>query len=173
MIADFGGLSSVMPIFATFFLIVALSSIGLPGLNGFVGEFLVLLGAFQAEPLWAVVAGLGVILAAVYMLWMYQRVMFGTVEKEENRHLKDLTLREAAILLVMVFFIIQFGVYPKPYLDRMQPSIKTVLQHVADRTAHTNAGTHPLWKQVRFVEWSPAGIMLQQPPAQPQGRQRP
>ncbi|MCX5903580.1 MAG: NADH-quinone oxidoreductase subunit M [Proteobacteria bacterium] len=135
MIADFGGLSTVMPVFATFFLIVALSSIGLPGLNGFVGEFLVLLGAFQAEPLWAVVAGLGLILAAVYMLWMFQRVMFGEVDKEENRGLKDLNLREAALLLVMVFFIIQFGVYPKPYIDRIEPSLKLVLKRVEERGA--------------------------------------
>ncbi len=173
MIADFGGLSSVMPIFATFFLIVALSSIGLPGLNGFVGEFLVLLGAFQAEPLWAVVAGLGVILAAVYMLWMYQRVMFGAVVKEENRTLKDLTLREGAILLVMVFFIIQFGVYPKPYIDRMQPAIKTVLQRVEERTAHSNTGTHSLINQVLFVKHHGAGTMTQSPTAHQQGRQRP
>jgi NADH-quinone oxidoreductase subunit M len=135
MIADFGGLSKVMPVFATFFLIVSLSSIGLPGLNGFVGEFLVLLGAFQAEPLWAVVAGLGVILAAVYMLWMFQRVMFGEVDKEENRVLKDLNLREGALLLVMVFFIIQFGVYPKPYIDRIEPSLKLVIKRVEGRTA--------------------------------------
>jgi NADH-quinone oxidoreductase subunit M len=134
-ITDFGGLSTVMPVFATFFLIVTLSSIGLPGLNGFVGEFLVLLGAFQAEPLWAVVAGLGVILAAVYMLWMFQRVMFGEVDKEENRGLKDLNLREAALLLVMVFFIIQFGVYPKPYIDRIEPSLKLVLKRVEARAA--------------------------------------
>jgi NADH-quinone oxidoreductase subunit M len=166
MIADFGGLSKVMPIFATFFLIVSLSSIGLPGLNGFVGEFLVLLGAFQAEPLWAVVAGLGVILAAVYMLWMYQRVMFGEVDKEENRNLKDLNLRESGILLVMVFFIIQFGVYPKPYIDRIQPSIKTVLKRVEERTAHMNAGTSAFLKKISFVKqgtlWS-----AQQPPATP------
>ena len=144
MIADFGGLSTVMPVFATFFLIVALSSIGLPGLNGFVGEFLVLLGAFQAEPLWAVVAGLGVILAAVYMLWMFQRVMFGEVDKEENRGLKDLNLREAALLLVMVFFIIQFGVYPKPYIDRIEPSLKLVLKRVEARTTALRPAAVPI-----------------------------
>ena len=144
MIADFGGLSTVMPVFATFFLIVALSSIGLPGLNGFVGEFLVLLGAFQAEPLWAVVAGLGVILAAVYMLWMFQRVMFGEVDKEENRGLKDLNLREAALLLVMVFFIIQFGVYPKPYIDRIEPSLKLVLKRVEARTTPPRPAAVPI-----------------------------
>ena len=144
MIADFGGLSTVMPVFATFFLIVALSSIGLPGLNGFVGEFLVLLGAFQAEPLWAVVAGLGVILAAVYMLWMFQRVMFGEVDKEENRGLKDLNIREAALLLVMVFFIIQFGVYPKPYIDRIEPSLKLVLKRVEERTTALRPAAVPI-----------------------------
>ena len=144
MIADFGGLSTVMPVFATFFLIVALSSIGLPGLNGFVGEFLVLLGAFQAEPLWAVVAGLGVILAAVYMLWMFQRVMFGEVDKEENRGLKDLNLREAGLLLVMVFFIVQFGVYPKPYIDRIEPSLKLVLKRVEARTNLARPAAAPL-----------------------------
>ena len=144
MIADFGGLSTVMPVFATFFLIVALSSIGLPGLNGFVGEFLVLLGAFQAEPLWAVVAGLGVILAAVYMLWMFQRVMFGEVDKEENRGLKDLNLREASLLLVMVFFIIQFGVYPKPYIDRIEPSLKLVLKRVEGRTTALRPAAVPI-----------------------------
>jgi NADH-quinone oxidoreductase subunit M len=150
LIADFGGLSKVMPVFATFFLIVTLSSIGLPGLNGFVGEFLVLLGAFQAEPLWAVVAGLGVILAAVYMLWMFQRVMFGEVNKEENRGLKDLSLREGALLLVMVFFIIQFGVYPKPYIDRIEPSLKLVIKRVESRTAlHQPAAGKPAAAAVR------------------------
>jgi NADH-quinone oxidoreductase subunit M len=150
MIADFGGLSKVMPVFATFFMIVTLSSIGLPGLNGFVGEFLILLGAFRAEPLWAVFGALGVILAAVYMLWMFQRVMFGEVDKEENRGLKDLSIREAAILLVMVFFIIQFGVYPKPYIDRMEPSVKLVLKRVEERTAHLNTGSDSNVKNVVY-----------------------
>ncbi len=144
LIADFGGLSKVMPVFATFFLIVTLSSIGLPGLNGFVGEFLVLLGAFKADPLWAVVAGLGVILAAVYMLWMFQRVMFGEVDREENRGLKDLNLREGTLLLVMVFFIIQFGVYPKPYIDRIEPSLKLVLKRVEARTTAPRPAAAPI-----------------------------
>jgi NADH-quinone oxidoreductase subunit M len=130
LIKDFGGLSKVMPVLATFFMIVTLSSIGLPGLNGFVGEFLILLGAFKSEPLWAVVAALGVILAAVYMLWMFQRVMFGEVDKQENRGLRDLSLREALVLLPVLFFIIQIGVYPRPYLERIEPSVKQVLQQV-------------------------------------------
>jgi len=144
LIADFGGLSKVMPVFATFFMIVTLSSIGLPGLNGFVGEFLVLLGAFKADPLWAVVAGLGVILAAVYMLWMFQRVMFGEVDREENRGLKDLNLREGSLLLVMVFFIIQFGVYPKPYIDRIEPTLKLVLKRVEARTTAPRPAAAPI-----------------------------
>jgi NADH-quinone oxidoreductase subunit M len=146
MIADFGGLSKVMPVFATFFMIVTLSSIGLPGLNGFVGEFLILLGAFKAEPLWAVVGALGVILAAVYMLWMFQRVMFGEVDKEENRVLKDLSVREVAVLLPVVFFIVQIGVYPQPYLERMEPSVKKVLRQVEVAKQRED-----LWKQVVFA----------------------
>ena len=152
LIADFGGLSKVMPVFATFFMIVTLSSIGLPGLNGFVGEFLVLLGAFRTEPLWAVFAALGVILAAVYMLWMFQRVMFGEVDKEENRTLKDLSLREVAILLVMAFFIVQFGVYPKPYIDRIEPSVRVVLKRVEERTALKDAGRGESIKRVIFTQ---------------------
>ncbi len=94
MIADFGGLSKVMPIFATFFMIITLSSVALPGTNGFVGEFLILMGAFKNNVVYGTLATTGVILGAVYMLWMFQRVMFGVVTKEENRNLKDLDGRE-------------------------------------------------------------------------------
>jgi NADH-quinone oxidoreductase subunit M len=130
MIEDFGGLSKVMPIYATFFLIVTLSSIGLPGLNGFIGEFLILLGTFKSNTAYAVIAALGVILAAVYMLWMFQRVMFGEVTKEENKKLKDLSLREVIVLLPLIFFIIQIGVYPKPFLSRMDASVKHLIAQV-------------------------------------------
>jgi hypothetical protein len=88
--------------------------------------------------------GLGVILAAVYMLWMFQRVMFGEVDREENRGLKDLNLREGALLLVMVFFIIQFGVYPKPYIDRIEPSLKLVLKRVEARTTAPRPAAAPI-----------------------------
>jgi NADH-quinone oxidoreductase subunit M len=116
------------------------------------------------------VAGLGVILAAVYMLWMYQRVMFGEIDKEENRNLKDLNLRESGILLVMVFFIIQFGVYPKPYIDRIQPSIKTVLKRVEERTAHMNAGTSAFLKKISFVKQGTVWSAQQHPAAPSKGR---
>src|SRR5512135_545999 len=99
LIADFGGLSKVMPIYATFFMIVTLSSVGLPGTNGFVGEFLILLGSFQANKTYAVLATTGVVLGAAYMLWMFQRVMFGKVTRPENEKLKDLNAREIVTLI--------------------------------------------------------------------------
>lgn len=131
MIADFGGLAKCMPIFATMFLIVTLSSIGLPGLNGFVGEFMILLGSFISgafSKVYAILAATGVILAAVYMLWMFQRVMFGKLDKPENQNLKDLNLREVIVLLPILLFIVWIGVYPKPFLSRIEKSVNHVLQ---------------------------------------------
>jgi NADH-quinone oxidoreductase subunit M len=133
MIEEFGGLSKVMPIYATFFMIVTLSSIGLPGLNGFVGEFLILVGTFKVNVTYAVFAATGVILSAVYMLWMFQRVMFGEVSKEENKKLKDLTRREIIVLIPIILFIIQIGVYPKPFLSRMEPTVKNLITHVYNK----------------------------------------
>jgi NADH-quinone oxidoreductase subunit M len=129
-IADFGGVAKVMPMFAAFFLVVLLSSIGLPGLNGFIGEFLVLLGAFQALPTFAVIAALGVILAAVYMLWMYQRVMFGEVIHAENLHLRDLNLREVVVLVPIVVAIVWIGMYPQPFLKRMEASTRAIVERI-------------------------------------------
>jgi NADH-quinone oxidoreductase subunit M len=131
LIADYGGVAKVMPMFAAFFLVVSLSSIGLPGLNGFIGEFLALLGAFQALPTFAVIAALGVILAAVYMLWMYQRVMFGEVVQEENRHLRDLNLREVVVLVPIVLVIVWIGMYPQPFLTRMAASTSLIVERIA------------------------------------------
>ncbi|MFZ5453694.1 MAG: NADH-quinone oxidoreductase subunit M [Thermodesulfobacteriota bacterium] len=122
MIADFGGLSTPMPIYAAIFMIVTLSSIGLPGLNGFVGEFLILLGAFKANMLYAIVAATGVIFAACYMLWMFQRVMFGEVTNEKNKDLKDLSCREIAIFVPLLLFIVWIGVYPNTFLNKTKAS---------------------------------------------------
>jgi NADH-quinone oxidoreductase subunit M len=130
LISDFGGLAKVMPMFAAFFLVVSLSSIGLPGLNGFVGEFLVLLGAFQTMPTFAIIGALGVILAAVYMLWMYQRVMFGEVTHEANMHLTDLTLREVVVLVPVVLVIVWIGLYPQPFVKRMEASTRAIVERV-------------------------------------------
>lgn len=128
MITDFGGLSHVLPVFATFFMIVALSSIGLPGTNGFVGEFLIILGVFKSNVTYAVLAASGVIIAAVYMLWMYQRVMFGKVTNPANQILPDLNLRERLILIPLVVTIFWIGFYPKPFLSKMETSVASLLQ---------------------------------------------
>jgi NADH-quinone oxidoreductase subunit M len=130
LIEDFGGLAKVMPVFATFFMIFTLSSIGLPFTNGFVGEFLILLGAFKANTVYGVVAASGVILAACYMLWMYQRVVFGEVTKPENQSLKDLSTRERLVLIPLVLAVFWIGVYPSPLLNRIEPAVEQILGQV-------------------------------------------
>jgi NADH-quinone oxidoreductase subunit M len=132
-IAQFGGLSRRMPIYATVFVIVALSSMGLPGTNGFVGEFLILLGAFREARLHAIVATTGVVLAAVYLLWSVQRVLFGKIDREENQGLADLGRRELAVLVPLVAMIVVMGVVPKPFLDRMHASVGDLMAHVETR----------------------------------------
>ncbi len=139
MIADFGGLATPMPILAIFFMIVTLSSVALPGTNGFVGEFLILLGAFRANMLYGILATTGVVLGAVYMLWMFQRVMFGEVKKEENRKLIDLGKREVLILCSIVFFIVLMGVYPKMFFKKMDTSVEGYLKFVKERNAYYTA----------------------------------
>jgi NADH-quinone oxidoreductase subunit M len=127
MISEFGGLCTPMPVYAIIFMIVTLSSIGLPGLNGFVGEFLILLGAFKANMWYAIVAATGVIFAACYMLWMFQRVVFGKVENEKNKDLKDLSWREIAIFAPLILFIVWIGVYPSTFLDKTKASTENFL----------------------------------------------
>jgi len=130
LISEFGGLSKVVPVFATVFLIVTLSSVGLPGMNGFVGEFLILLGAFKTHKGLTVVAATGVIFAAVYMLWMFQRVMYGKVTHEENLRLSDMNGREIAYMLPILLFIFWIGVYPQPFLRRMDASVHAFVSRV-------------------------------------------
>ena len=130
LIADFGGLWKVIPAFSALFLLVSLSSLGLPGLNGFVGEFLILVGAFQVDRLLAAIATTGIIFAAVYMLWMYQRVIFGEVRHEANRHLADLSLREWVVLLPVVLFIVWIGVYPAPFTGKTEATIEALRAQV-------------------------------------------
>jgi len=131
LITDFGGLSKQMPIFATIFMIVTFSSIGLPGTNGFVGEFLILIGAFEGElRWWTVIATSGVILSAVYMLWMFQRVMFGELDNPKNQKLLDLNAREIGIMVPLVIMIFVMGIYPKPFIDKMDPAVKRLVSQV-------------------------------------------
>ncbi|HKK07750.1 MAG TPA: NADH-quinone oxidoreductase subunit M, partial [Gemmatimonadota bacterium] len=129
-IADFGGLAKVMPVFAFALVVVALSSIGLPGTNGFVGEFLILVGSFQSHPVATILATTGVIFAACYMLPMVQRIILNPLDKEENRDLRDLGGREKAILAPLLVLILLIGVYPKPFLDRLAPAVDRILAEV-------------------------------------------
>src|SRR5437667_1097264 len=106
MLADYGGIARTMPLYATFFVIAVLSSVGLPGLNGFVGEFLILAGSFKTQPVWSVVATTGVILAAIYLLWLVQRVFFGPITREENRHIPDIAWNELVAVGALLVFIV-------------------------------------------------------------------
>ena len=133
LIAEFGGLKKVMPRLVAAFLIITLSSIGLPGLNGFVGEFLILLGAFRWDPRMAAFAATGVILSAAYMLWMFQRVNYGPVSNEKNAALPDLQPREWAVLVPIVALAILMGVLPNLFLRPMEPSVERMLNAVAAR----------------------------------------
>lgn len=137
MIEDFGGIAKVMPVFATVFMIVTLSSIGLPLTNGFVGEFMILLGAFKANWIYGTLAATGVILAAVYMLWMFQRVIWGKITNKENEGLKDLTGLEKLILLPLVIAIFWIGLAPNEMFRKMEPAVDNILAHVrsADNAA--------------------------------------
>ena len=128
-IAEFGGIASVMPIFAAFFLIATLSSIGLPLLNGFIGEFLILLGAFEFNYVYAALGATGIIMGAVYMLWAYQKVMFGPLDKAANKVLSDISLREIMVLLPLAIMMFVMGIYPKPFLSRMEPSVQALLDN--------------------------------------------
>jgi NADH-quinone oxidoreductase subunit M len=123
LIADFGGVAKAMPVYAAFLLVVMFSSAGLPGLNGFVGEFLILVGAFRANFWYAVLAASGVVLSAIYLLWMYQRVMNGPIVHDANKTLVDLSAREIILLAALVVFIIWIGVYPHTFLDPIQASV--------------------------------------------------
>jgi NADH-quinone oxidoreductase subunit M len=136
LISDFGGLATPMPWFSTLFVIAALSSIGLPFLNGFVGEFLILAGTWTSTAVshpWiaTMLAGTGVIWAAVYMLWMLQRVVFGPVTNDENAKLLDLNTRELALMLPLILLMLAMGVYPRVFLDRSQASVEAVRKPVA------------------------------------------
>ena len=148
LVTEYGGLANVMPIYATFFVITTMSSIGLPFLNGFVGEFLTMLGMWNSNAVgWneiaTMLAGTGVILAAVYLLWMVQRVFFGKVTNEKNRNLSDLNLREIGLMIPLLFLMVFMGVYPKPFLERSKPSIVGVEKRLENRPAGGTIAENP------------------------------
>ncbi|NND03401.1 MAG: NADH-quinone oxidoreductase subunit M [Acidimicrobiia bacterium] len=133
-ISEYGGLSSVMPLFAGVFLFMAFASIGLPGLNGFIGEFKILLGSWLAWPVLAILAASGVVLAAIYLLWAYERMFTGPVTNEANKGLKDLNGREIAILAPIAVMILFLGLYPKPALDRIEPAVESIIDRIEQVT---------------------------------------
>ena len=150
-ISELRGLQAVAPIFAAGFMVVMLSSIGVPGLNGFVGEYLILIGSFQSARWWTVVAATGVILAAVYLLWAYQRVFHGEPD-EANRGFAEIEPREAGVLGVLIAIIVFTGVYPKPMLDRIEPSVTALIEHVEERTGDVAPEPTPVEaREMRFV----------------------
>ena len=151
-ITQFGGLANVMPVYATLFVITTMASVGLPFLNGFVGEFLIMIGMFQSHALdgisllnwnWnyvaTMLAGTGVIFAAVYLLWMVQRVFFGKVTNDKNKTLLDLSWREIGLMIPLLFLMVYMGVFPKPILQRSQESVKAIQERVVHQAGGTVA----------------------------------
>ncbi len=130
-ISEYGGLSKVMPIYAAVFMIMMMSSIGLPTLNGFIGELLILQGVFVVNKLWVAVAAIGIVLGAAYMLWLYQRTMFGAITNPKNEHMTDLNVREFATFIPLIILAVWIGLYPKPFLDRLHTSVDRVMVRVS------------------------------------------
>ena len=132
LIADYGGLWKVMPVFAVFFMVAMLSSIGMPGIpgNGFVGEFTILMGAFLVNKWWAVLAVTGIVLGAAYMLWLYQRTIFGKIDNPENEKLLDLNFREVMTLLPLIVFSFWIGLYPKPFFAILDEPVTRLVEQV-------------------------------------------
>jgi NADH-quinone oxidoreductase subunit M len=142
-IKELGGLSNVMPVYATLFMIVMLSSIGLPLLNGFIGEFTILQGAFEVRKAWAAWAVVGIVLGAAYMLWLYQRTMFGACDNPKNQVLKDLNWREIMTLVPLVIWAFWIGLYPRPYFNVLERPVTAIVErvdpHFYNATAPSNA----------------------------------
>jgi NADH-quinone oxidoreductase subunit M len=141
LIEDYGGIAKVMPVFAVMLSIVAMSSIGVPGTNGFVGEFLVLVGSFRTQPYFTIIASTAVIFAAVYLLWALQRIIYNPLSKPENRHLPDLNWREIGLLVPLVFVIFWIGVYPAPILEKTKAAATRLVERVERGSVNAAAGS--------------------------------
>lgn len=131
-IKDYGGLATVLPVYAAFFMVFTLASIGLPGLNGFIGEFLIILGGFKAAKWSGVLAATGIIIGAAYMLWLYQRVFFMETN-EKVQGLRDMDFREILTLLPLIILVIWIGIYPNTFLSFMHPSVEHLLQRINEQ----------------------------------------
>lgn len=159
-----GGMRTVMPIYGGLFLFIVFASVGLPGLTGFVGEALSLFGTFVVHRWWAILASLGVILTAIYMLWLYQRLFNGQVTLEENRSLTDLTIREIGVIAPIVVLVLALGIYPSWVLDRIEPSVNRIITEVEVRTR----GTDQQYTQPK--QTAPGGMQVETA-GSPSGRQ--
>ncbi len=137
-IAEYGGLSKIMPVYAAVFLLMTMSSIGLPTLNGFIGEILILQGVFVVNKIWAAVAAAGIVLGAAYMLWLYQRTMFGKIDNPKNERLPDLSLREFATFAPLIVLAVWIGLYPSPFLLRLETAVGHVMARVDTTYAPRN-----------------------------------
>ena len=142
-ISEYGGLSKVMPVYAAIFLVMTMSSIGLPALNGFIGELLILQGVFVANKWWAAFAGSGVVLGAAYMLYLYQRTMFGKIENPKNERLPDLSHREFATFAPLLILAVWMGIYPAPFLRRLETSVQHIIMRVSPQYAAKYAECNP------------------------------
>jgi NADH-quinone oxidoreductase subunit M len=163
-ISEYGGLSKVMPVYAAIFLIMTMSSIGLPTLNGFIGELMILLGVFVASKVWAAFAASGVVLGAAYMLYLYQRTMFGKIENPKNEHLLDLNHREFATFAPLLVLAVWMGLYPSPFLRRLESSVNHIIVRVNSQYASACGGGAPTAAAVadstnvaRFLAAAPCG----------------
>jgi len=166
-ISEYGGLSKVMPVYAAVFLVMTMSSIGLPTLNGFIGELMILQGVFVANKVWAAFAASGVVLGAAYMLYLYQRTMFGKVENVKNENLPDLSLREFATFAPLLALALWIGLYPSPFINRIQTSVQHVIARVSPEYANDklagNCDTTPKPEQIaantasQFLAAAPCG----------------
>jgi NADH-quinone oxidoreductase subunit M len=171
LISEYGGIKKVVPRLTAAALLITLASVGLPGMNGFIGEFLIMLGAFRWDPRYVVVAGLGVILSAVYMLWMFQRVFYGEITNAHNREMPDLSVREWAIIGPLAAAAIFMGVFPNVFLKPMEPAVTRIVQRMEQRQPLSASGVSPVFKAPeapeRTLGTSTPGTLAPQAPQAP------
>jgi NADH-quinone oxidoreductase subunit M len=174
-ISEYGGLSKVMPVYAAIFLVMTMSSIGLPMLNGFIGELLILQGAFVANKMWAFFAGSGVVLGAAYMLYLYQRTMFGKVENPKNERLLDLSNREFATFAPLLVLAVWMGIYPAPFLRRLETSVQHIITRVSPQytAKYAECNTAPPTAEMVAASNNPAAKFLSSMPCDANGNPLP
>jgi NADH-quinone oxidoreductase subunit M len=155
-ISEYGGLSNIMPVYATLFMIIAMSSLGLPTLNGFIGEFVILQGAYEESWVWAAFGAAGIVLGAAYLLWLYQRTMFGTLDNPKNQNLKDLNFREFMTLAPLVVWAFWIGLYPKPFFRVLEKPVQKIVERV--RPEYYTARRNPSPSAPRLAAEAAGGV---------------